>query len=269
MRQLRVEIQQQNAPRAGGGSDVQYDGVWIGNHGSPLVIGGFPVVPALPREGLQTSVPTIYVNGVLNSVADQARFMSGLANATGSAVYGIHNASQGIFGDLWQSMRDKLDLGRNPPVDTVAEYVRDQLVNHPNEPINLVGHSQGALIISRALNDVRRQLLIEDGRSREQVEALFSRVTVTTFGGASGHYPNGPQYTHYINRGDYVAMPLGLGLDLLPGVPLLHGGRGARIIRFTDFSQPNAHASDIYLNIYRRNGTPFTAEEMIKYKIGR
>lgn len=253
----QFEVQQQKAvtTSSGSGSDVQYDGTWID--------------PALPRGGLETSVPTIYVNGILNSVADQARFMSGLADATGSAVYGIHNASQGIFGDLWQSLRDKLDIGRNPPVDAVAEYVHDQLMSGGNVPVNLVGHSQGALIISRALDDVRKQLLIEDGLSKQQVEALLSRVSVTTFGGASGHYPNGPQYTHYINRGDYVAMPAGLGLDLFPGIPLLHAGRGAKIIRFTDFSQPNPHASDIYLNIYRRNGTPFTPEEMIEYKIGR
>ncbi|HEX2270521.1 MAG TPA: hypothetical protein VHH35_13335, partial [Pyrinomonadaceae bacterium] len=122
-------VQQQNTVTASSrsGSDVQYDGTWID--------------PALPSGGLQTSVPTIYVNGILNSVHDQARFMSGLADATGSVVYGIHNASQGIFGDLWQSLRDKLDLGRNPPVDAVAEYVHDQLVNGGNVPVNLVGHS--------------------------------------------------------------------------------------------------------------------------------
>jgi hypothetical protein len=253
----QFEVQQQNVVTASSrsGSDVQYDGTWID--------------PALPSGGLQTSAPTIYVNGILNSVDDQSRFMSGLADATGSAVYGIHNASQGVFGDLWQSLRDKLDLGRNPPVDAVAEYVREQLMSDSDVSVNLVGHSQGALIISRALGDVRRQLLIEEGLPKEQVEALLSRVSVTTFGGASGHYPNGPQYTHYINRGDFVAMPAGLGLDLFPGIPLLHAGRGAKIIRFTDFSQPNAHASDIYLNIYRQPGTPFTPEEMIKYKIGR
>ena len=263
---------QATSSRAGSGSDVQYDGAWIGNQGTTLVTSGLstlPLVPALPRDGLQTSVPTIYVNGILNSVADQADFMSGLADATGSAVYGIHNASQGVFGDLWQSLRDKLDLGTNPPVDTVAKYVHDQLINGGDVPVNLVGHSQGALIISRALDDVRKQLLIEDGLDKQQVEALLSRVSVTTFGGASGHYPNGPQYTHYVNRGDYVAMPAGIGLDLFPGIPLLHAGRGAKIIRFTDFSQPNAHSSDIYLNMYRRAGTPFTPEEVIKYKIGR
>ncbi len=267
------ETQQRNAAstsRTTSGSDLQYDGVWIGNQGAPFVMNGpltLPLVPALPSDGLQTSVPTIYVNGILNSVDDQARFMNGLANATGSAVYGIHNASQGIFGDLWQSLRDKLDLGRNPPVDAVADYVHEQLMNGGSDPVNLVGHSQGALIISRALDDVRKQLQIEDGLSKQQVEALLSRVNVTTFGGASGHYPNGPQYTHYINRGDYVAMPAGLGLDLIPGLPLLHGGRGARFIRFTDFSQPNPHSSDIYLNMYRRPGTDFTPQEIIKYKI--
>jgi hypothetical protein len=122
---------------------------------------------------------------------------------------------------------------------------------------------------------VKHQLLVEDGYSKQQVESLLSNVTVTTFGGASGHYPNGPQYYHYINRGDYVAMPAGLGGDLLPGFPLLHGGRDATFVRFSDFSLPNPHASEIYLNMYRRPQTfvnkrsPYTPEEIRKYKIGR
>src|SRR4030095_119201 len=141
--------------------------------------------------------------------------------------------------------------------------------------VNLVGHSQGALIISRALGDVRNRLRIERNLSGPQIESLLGNVTVTTFGGASGHYPNGPQYYHYINRGDYVTMPAGLGGDLLSAIPLLHGGRNAQFIRFTDFSLPNAHDSNLYLNIYRRpsafaNGrNPYTPAEIKRYKIGR
>ncbi len=252
-------------------SDLQFDGAWIGNQGSTSVSGG-PLAPTLPSGGLQTNVPTVYVNGILNSVADQARFMQGLADATGSAVYGIHNSSQGVFKDIWQSLQDKLDFGRNPPVDTLAAYVRKQLMSGGDIPVNLMAHSQGALIISRALNDVKNQLLLEDRYSKQEVDSMLSRVSVTTFGGASGHYPNGPQYTHYINRGDYVAMPAGLGLDLIPGIPILHGGRGARFIRFTDFSLPNPHDSNIYLNMYRQQqnrGNPYTPEEIKRYKISR
>lgn len=274
------ETQRQNtvsAPQTGRQSDLQRDGAWVGDQGSTSMTGGLPS-PTLPSGGLQTTVRTVYVNGVLNTLADQARFMQGLADATGSAVYGIHNASQGIFRDVWQSLKDKLDIGRNPPVDTLREYVHDQLVDDQglpvNLPVNLVGHSQGALLISRALNDVRKQLRLEHGYSNQQIDSLFSNVTVTTFGGASGHYTNGPQYTHYINRGDYVAMPAGLGLDLIPGIPLLSGGRGARFVRFSDFSLPNPHDSNIYLNMYRRpqsftNKGPYTPEEIRRYKIGR
>ena len=42
-------------------------------------------------------------------------------------------------------------------------------------PVNLMGHSQGALIISRALNDVRNQLRLEDGYSNKQVESMLSK----------------------------------------------------------------------------------------------
>jgi len=271
------ESQKQNAAstsQIGKHSDIQRDGAWIGDQGSSSAPGN-PLAPVLPTGALQTSVPTIYVNGILNSVEDQARFMQGLADATGSAVYGIHNASQGAFKDIWQSLQDKLDIGKNPPVDAVAEYVHSQLLASGDLPVNLVGHSQGALIISRALDDVKKQLLIEDRFSKQQVESILSRVSVTTFGGASGHYPNGPKYTHYINRGDFVAMPAGLGLDLIPGIPLLHGGRDAKYIRFSDFSLPNPHDSNIYLNMYRQQQAfanrknPYTPEEIRKYKISR
>jgi len=263
------EAQAQNTPRTPpSGSDLQYDGAWIGSQGATSS------APALPDGGLQTNIPTVYVNGVLNSVADQTRFMQGLANATGSAVFGIHNASQGIFRDIWQSLEDKFDKGKNPAVDTLAAYVHEQLVDGNGVPVNLVGHSQGALIISRALDDVTKQM-IKEGYSDGQVEAMLSRVTVTTFGGASGHYPNGPQYFHYVNRGDYVAMPAGLGGDLLAGVPLLQAGRGATTIRFTDFSLPNPHDSNIYLRMYRppqsfaNKQTPYTPDEIRRYGIGR
>jgi len=69
-------------------------------------------------------------------------------------------------------------------------------------------------------------------------------------------------------------MPIGLGGDLLRGIPLLDGGRGATFIRFNDFSLPNTHSSEIYLNLYRRpetfsgGRTPYTPEEIKKYKIG-
>jgi hypothetical protein len=255
-------------------TDIQRDGTWIGDPSTTLAPGG-SLNPVLPTGTLQTTVPTIYVNGILNTVASQTRFMQGLADATGSPVFGIHNASQGVFKDIWQSLTDKLDVGRNPPVDTLADYVHDQLLSGSGLPVNLMGHSQGALIISRALNDVRKQLQLEDGYSKQQVESLLGNVSVTTFGGASGHYPNGPQYTHYVNRGDYVAMPAGIGVDLIPGIPVLSAGRRARIIRFSDFSLPNPHDSNIYLNMYRQpqafvnKRNPYTPDEIRKYKIGR
>ena len=51
--------------------------------------------------------------------------------------------------------------------------------------VHLMAHSQGALVTSRALNDVAQRLRIEDGMSQSQVEKLMSKAKVETFGGAA------------------------------------------------------------------------------------
>ena len=63
------EAQKQNAAgtsQTARQSDLQLDGAWIGDQGSTSVPGG-PLAPTLPSGGLQTTVPTVYVNGILNS----------------------------------------------------------------------------------------------------------------------------------------------------------------------------------------------------------
>lgn len=218
------------------GSDREFDGRFVGAGGrtyapsTPL-----SQVPAvLPADGRTNGETVVYVNGISTTKDGQFRSLQQIADHTGARVIGIHNATQGGFVDVIQSAGDIFDIGRNPAVDTLADTVYEEITS--GRTVHLMAHSQGALITSRALQDVYQRLRVEDGFSRREAERLLSRVEVETFGGAAGSYPNGPRYVHYVNRRDPVASLLGLGPI---ATPLVHPGRGAVVHRFSEGD--NAH----------------------------
>lgn len=190
--------------------DKQFDGALVGANGQTFPpntpLSDIPAVT--PEGGARNNETLIYVNGIQTDVAGQSNSLQAIANNTGSRVIGVHNATGTFAGDLLQSLGDKLDIGNNPAVDTMADTVYNELRAGRN--VHLMAHSQGAIITSRALTDVRNRLMAEDGMSRQQAEALMNNIKVETFGGASRRYPDGPQYVHYLNRNDGVPMATGL-----------------------------------------------------------
>ena len=214
------------------GGDRAFDGFFVGASGrtyppsTPLR----EITPVLPRGGRVTTDETIvYVNGISTTVAGQSASLRQIADRTGARVVGLHNATEGTFLDIIQSAGDTLDIGRNPAVDALADLVYDEIT--AGRTIHLMAHSQGGLITSRALQDVRNRLMIEDGLSRRDAERMLGRVRVETFGGAAGGYPDGPQYVHYVNRLDPVPSLFGLGP--FPN-PFVRAGRGAVVHRFNE-----------------------------------
>lgn len=224
-------------PLADGQKDKAYDGAFIGA-GGKAYSGSSSIsdIPSIkPNNGKPVGNETIiYVNGISTEKSGQANSMQDIANKTGANVIGIHNATESTFKDLLQSLGDKVDLGKNPAVDSIANAVYTEL--KAGHDIHLMGHSQGGLILSRALSDVKKRLMVEDGMSKGQAEGLMSKVKVETFGAAAGSYPDGPKYVHYINRADPV--PVLFGLGAFKG--LFNGdrdaGKGAKVVRFTQFS---------------------------------
>lgn len=220
-------------------SDRAFDGLFVGADGrtypptTPL--GEVPAVT--PRGGLRTDETFVYVNGISTTKDAQFSSLQNIAERTGGRVVGIHNATQGAFLDIIQSAGDTIDLGRNPAVDTLADTVYEEIT--AGRTVHLLAHSQGALITSRALQDVRARLLVEDGMSVRDAERLLARVRVETFGGAAPAYPNGPQYVHYVNRFDPVSTLFGLGPF---SNTLVEPGRGAVVHRFNE--RQNAHGFD-------------------------
>lgn len=211
--------------------DKQFDGQFVGANGrtfppnSPL-----SQIPAVtPVSGVRNNETLIFVNGIQTDVAGQTRSLQAIADNSGSRVIGVHNATGTFAGDLLQSLGDKLDIGRNPAVDTLADTVYNELRAGRN--VHLMAHSQGAIITSRALTDVRNRLMLEDEMSRQNAENLLNNVRVETFGGASRRYPDGPQYVHYVNRNDGVPQSTGLRSWLNP---FAHAGRDAVTHYFRD-----------------------------------
>lgn len=224
--------------------DRDFDGHFVGKDGqtyppdTPLT----DIDAVTPTNGVTNDRTIVHVNGINTDVAGQQTSLQAIADQTGSRVIGIHNSTGGMVRDLGQSLGDKLDIGNNAAVDTLADTIYNELI--AGREVDLMAHSQGAIISSRALTDVRNRLELEDGMSRQQAEALLGNVRAETFGGASRRFPDGPQYVHYVNRNDLVPMAFGLR-DFLN--PFAHEGRGAVTHYFREGNSPHSFNST-YLN---------------------
>ncbi|WP_141324531.1 hypothetical protein [Myxococcus sp. AB025B] len=218
-----------------GSKDKVYDGKLVGAGGQTFEP-GTPLsdIPAFtPKNNPNATATVIYTNGMRTDLAKQTAELQALADTTGMRTIGIHNSTQGTVADLFQAVKDKLDKGTNPAVDTLADTVYNEL--KAGRDVHLVGYSQGGLITSRALSDVARRLRIEDGMSKEQVEQTMSKLNVETFAAAACTYPDGPNYVHYINNRDAVPTLFGLGgKGWSPADLLRHAGKGAQVHYFSE-----------------------------------
>ena len=218
----------------GGKPDKKYDGMLVG-------AGGQTFPPGTPLSDIPGVTPTnnpnpsktiIYVNGIMTDKAGQESDLQAIANRTGAKAIGIHNSTEGFVTDLAQCVGHKLDKGRNPAVNTLADAVYTEL--RAGRSVALLGYTQCGLITSRSLKDVYNRLRIEDGMSKAQVEQTMSRINVETFGAAAATYPDGPNYVHYINNADPVPTLFGLGGSVDPLTFIKDAGKGAVVHRFTD-----------------------------------
>lgn len=198
-----------SAARTASVPDTAYDGKFVGANGqtSNTAAG---VQPVRPNNGTTPTGKTVfYVNGIQTDLAAQQASLQVIANRTGANVIGIHNSTEGFAKDVGQSALDKANLGTNPPVDTLANAIYNAAKK--GEQINVLAHSQGGLITSRAVQNATNRLR-EDGLSSKQARDLLSKsVNIQTFGGASLTYPPGPNYRHLVNTADPVPELLGKG----------------------------------------------------------
>jgi len=244
---------QQTEGLFGNSRDKANDGLLLGGDGRSYPPGTrlSDIAGVKPDNGQpETGKTVLYVNGIMTDAAAQRATMQRIANQTGAGVIGVHNATEGFAADIAQSARDKLNNGYNPPVNTLSSAVYDSIKNR--QDVNIVAHSQGGLIVSRAIRDVSDRLR-GDGYSNQEVENMLRQyVNVQTFGAAAGHYPDGPNYRHVINVKDIVPGLFGLTGDTPVNTPIFHAGKDARIERFSSDLSPanivgNHSIDDLYM----------------------
>lgn len=195
----------------------------------------FNEIPAVePKGGVRNNETIIYTNGILNNTDDQYSSMQAIAEQTGSRVIGVRNSTDGFVGDAVQVFNDRVDRVNNPAVDTLADTVYNEISN--GRPVHLMAHSQGGIVTSRALTDVKNRLIAEDGLTIAQAEAKMSGIKVETFGAAANFYTDGPQYVHYVRKNDAVPQALGLGSNNYSDSP--YPGRGAVVHEFEGKDEP-------------------------------
>jgi hypothetical protein len=242
----------------GGGNqpDKVHDGQFVGAGGKTFPPGtALKDIPGVtPKNNPNPSSTIVYVNGINTTKDGQFSSLEAIAETTGSKVVGIHNATEGMGADLAQCVKDKLDKGTNPAVDTLADTLYSEI--KAGRSVHVMAHSQGGLITSRALNHVYNRLRLEDGMSKEQAQKAMSKLEVETFGAAATRYPDGPQYVHYVNRGDPVPGLFGLGPVADKWNPIADGGKGSQVHHFNDFKL-NPIAAHGFESIYLKHRVPF------------
>ena len=192
-------------------------------------------IPAVvPEGGVRNNETIIYTNGILNNTDDQYKSLQAIAEQTGSRVIGVRNATDGFVGDAAQVFNDRVDRLSNPAVDTLADTVYDELKK--GNPVHLMAHSQGGIVTSRALTDVKNRLVAEDGLTIAQAEEKMGNIQVETFGAAARSYTDGPQYVHYIRKNDAVPQSLGLGSNNYSDAP--YPGKDAVVHEFETKDEP-------------------------------
>lgn len=185
-----------------------------------------------------------FVNGINCDIARQVSDMSRV-KAEGHRLVGIHNATAGVIRDLGQCVADKFNLGNNGAVTTVKSLLLSALAS--GQQLTFFAHSQGALICSRAVDEVTAELRQKGGDDSRMLSNM-GNVEVHTAGGASYTYADGPKYHHKVNRLDPVAMLAGLG----SGFPGVHPGEGSeteQMKRFVTPSQAPASPPDTQVKV--------------------
>lgn len=122
----------------------------------------------------------VYINGINTLRLDHAYTLKLISVVTGARVIGIYNQSgdgdtnTNMIGDLLQSLGDKTGIGKNLTTNTLAKAVFDACTNGVN--INIVAHSQGAIITSRAIRRAIDRLKDYYGRQDNETRVIIERI---------------------------------------------------------------------------------------------
>ena len=134
------------------------------NRGTQPKFWNVPAVQPSNPNAARRDARIVYVNGINTDSQAHADTLQVVADLTGAAVIGVYNKTDGMGSDLAQCVQDKArdqqDAGNNPATTTMKEMILDAVAN--KRQINIVAHSQGALITLNAVRHARHDLYTEE-----------------------------------------------------------------------------------------------------------
>ncbi len=184
--------------------------------------------------------PRVYVNGIQTDDFAHRLGAQQLANATGQPVIAFRNPTNGFYNDLFESLQNKVGASTHEAMalaGLIGSYVT------AGRSLTIDAHSQGAIIVSDALNRVADMLRTNNGMSSKQIERALSNITVVTYGGAAQNYIDGPKYNHKVDPRDPVPAYAGVGVDGKGARP----GAGAKFDEVHGIDWRRAHDFSSYL----------------------
>ncbi len=168
----------------------------------------------LSTIGVGTAAPkplVMFVNGAMNSLTRQYQKLLRFAEETNSAYIGIYNNEFFPRKKGWSQAHTHVSAEH-----TLTQLIHQQLKQ--NSEFYLLTGSKGTHIVVDALRRVKRNLAVMYDSNEARTAQSMNLIHVITYGGASRHYPDGPKYTHYINRLDPIPWLFGVGaLGARPG----------------------------------------------------
>lgn len=175
-------------------TDGRFSGLTQGGGAPPGNISGYshlssfynvPPVTAGTAAGQRVTAVNkliLYVNGIGTNRDTHGYTVKLISVITGAKVIGIYNQSGDgsqsgaldMVSDLIQCLGDKTGLGNNPATNTLAKCVFKACTE--SRHLNIVAHSQGAIITSRAIRTAIGMMLDFYGRRDPNVRPLLEEA---------------------------------------------------------------------------------------------
>jgi hypothetical protein len=218
-----------------GQSNYYYDGFFIGAGGCFYDPANTDIKDVPPLLGpLGDNGQRIWdVNGGETTRIEASYQMLSIAISTDTPVIGIYNASSDS-GKLITSPQDIAKgyvLRNTPSIRSIATQLLLALDRGETDTVLLRGGSQGPVLMSRALQQVRQELA-KRFHTQAEVNQAMAPLRVETHGSTARDFPDGPRYVHYLNLLDPAAQALGV---LAPGG---HPGQHAVVVVFASVTPP-------------------------------
>lgn len=147
-----------------------------------------------PPHITNTNDIMFFINGVLISENQCQRSVHALGQAVNCDVRGLYNPTNSVWFDVFEASLGRSFNLREPITKHFSKEIKNQLYNY--ERVFLVGHSQGAVIISNILRDLKKD---------KSIQPFLYKLHIVTFGSGNDEMPSHPNIVQFANYYDYIA----------------------------------------------------------------